>query len=97
MRTAGAILLWVLTAITGVVALFFIVFMIAAEDTPTALGWAIFIGCLVAAPLLGWAAWAVRAARPCPRCGKGAKKGVIVCPTCGFDFTAIAPGPPARP
>jgi len=25
--------------------------------------------------------------RPCPQCGKNVKRGLVVCPTCSFDFT----------
>lgn len=28
-------------------------------------------------------------ARPCPRCGSDVKKGVLVCPSCSFDFASL--------
>lgn len=34
--------------------------------------------------------WLVRdAGRPCPRCGKRVKAGVMRCPSCDFDFDTV--------
>ena len=33
-------------------------------------------------------------ARPCPRCGKRVKKGLMHCPDCGFDFHTVGQTPP---
>lgn len=35
------------------------------------------------------------AKRLCPRCGTDVKKGVTVCPTCGYQFGAAPPAPSA--
>ncbi len=33
--------------------------------------------------------------RPCPRCGEHVKKGMMVCPSCNYDFSTI--GQPSAP
>jgi hypothetical protein len=34
--------------------------------------------------------WLVTRGRSCPVCGKGVRKGIVVCKSCGHDFRAIA-------
>jgi hypothetical protein len=54
--------LWVLTVAAVLMAVFLVVGAIV-YDGLTGFGIGTLIGCLVAAPLLGWAAWAARASR----------------------------------
>ena len=35
--------------------------------------------------------------RDCPRCGDDVKKGVMTCPSCGFDFRTIGQPTTAQP
>jgi hypothetical protein len=45
---------------------------------------------LLGSGLITTAVMAPRLGRPCPQCGKGVKRGLLICPTCGFDFKTQA-------
>lgn len=77
-------ILGVLFALLGLVALIASLTGSGAELTIAVVLGLIFLG-LGAALLVG--AYYMRDSRPCPRCAKGVRKGVVVCPTCGYDFS----------
>jgi hypothetical protein len=83
------VFLWALAALAGVIALVLIV--AGVSGSLTSAGWGIAVVLLVLAVLAGTGAVSLAASHPCPRCGKGVRVGVVVCPTCGFDFATAAP------
>ena len=62
------------------------------EVIDTRIGMGIFIFLCVDVLLV--VAWVVtnKSRRTCPACGRNVENGVLVCPGCGFDFAAAAPG-----
>jgi hypothetical protein len=89
MRALIRVVLGVLSAIVGIAGA---VMFIAGIATDRPGGFIVLaVGLIVIGVLLGWAAVAIGGSRPCPRCGKGVRKGLVVCPTCGFDFGTLVP------
>ena len=91
MRVLGSVLVWICAAILTVIGVGLLAYSLIAWDALTVLGYVVAVVCAVVGLSLGVLAWRLGTSRPCPQCGKGVKKGIVVCPTCGFDFSATVP------
>jgi hypothetical protein len=94
MGTFARVVLWVVSAVTGVVGGLFLAYVLLGRGSL----WPGVVALAVALPLVaivsGYIAYSLGggATRPCPRCGKGVQRGLVVCATCGFDFNVLVPG-----
>lgn len=62
-----------------------------ATDTGAAIGAGILIALWVAGDLILGVLWLVTRGRSCPACGRGVRRGVVVCRGCGHDMrTALS-------
>jgi hypothetical protein len=103
--TLVRIILWVVAAICGVFGALMWLFILTGSGNAKPLGWVLGFGFPLVALITGYGAYSLGggSTRPCPRCGKGVKRGLVVCPTCGFDFNDLLPTsrsampPPAPP
>ncbi len=51
----------------------------------------VLIQLILLGALIVLAVWIVRRvrSRPCPRCGRRVKQGVLTCEGCGYDFSTV--------
>jgi len=94
-RAAGR---WALSLTALITGLYGVVWAIAVKTDGhitsgdwVLLGYFVFVIC---ACLLGMRGLEAVAKRPCPRCGVDVKKGIVKCPSCGFDFGTLLPQQP---
>jgi len=67
----------------------------AASDAGTAIGVSLLIFLWVAGAVILGITWLVtRPSRHCPTCGRGVKRGRVVCKNCGYDFRQTVPQQP---
>jgi hypothetical protein len=92
MSTALRVIAWIAAALLFGLGLVILIAVITQDSSPTAAGWLIIVVLLGLGGALGVVATLAKASRPCPQCGKGVKKGLVICPTCGFDFATTVPG-----
>ncbi len=62
----------------------------AEESTPTTGGF-LFLLMLAAIGLALLVVSIKSPGRPCPQCGRSVKRGLVICPTCSYDFTLPSP------
>jgi hypothetical protein len=94
MSTALRVIAWIAAVLLFGLGLVILIAVITQDSSPTAVGWLIIVVLLGLGGALGTVAALAKATRPCPQCGKGVKKGLVICPTCGFDFSTTVPGAP---
>ncbi|MBN1530691.1 MAG: hypothetical protein JW895_16640 [Thermoleophilaceae bacterium] len=89
MRTAGSVILWVLAALVALIDVSLIVYYLSRGAAEPGRTWGTLAALAVFAGALAFMAWRLGTRRACPRCGKAVRKGITVCPTCGFDYAAV--------
>ncbi len=100
MKRAGKIALLILAVLAaGWVLLLVLSFIVSGVADDSAADWLLVVVLpvvLLVASVWGYQRIEVTKGRPCPRCAADVPKGVVICPSCGFDFgTLVSPQPTA--